>query len=195
MQQDLNLLEAHLETLSERHFKTRSHEIKRILEALLFSTNEALSLTKLKEIVSTVYPITSRDLETLIHELGKEYQKENRSFQIEKIAEGYLMRTVESMSPFTSLLHQDRRKENLSHAAREVLAITAYRQPITRREIEGIRGVDSSGTIASLLEKGLIEPVGRKEAPGKPIQYGVTKSFLQHFGLKNRQELTHVFNS
>lgn len=195
MQQDFNLLEAHLETLSERHYKTRSHEIKRIVEALLFSTGDALPLSKLKEIVSTAYPITNRDLEKLIQELSEEYRKEERAFQIEEIAGGYLMRTVELMGPFVALLHQDRRKESLSRAAMEVLAITAYRQPITRREIEGIRGVDCSGTVASLLERGLIEPVGRKNAPGKPIQYGITKLFLQHFGLKDLQDLTHVLTS
>ncbi len=77
----------------------------------------------------------------------------------------------------------------LSHAATEVLAIIAYRQPITRPQIDAIRGVDSSGTLTQLLERNLVEPLGKLEAPGRPTLFGTTKEFLKHFGLKDLSEL------
>ncbi len=187
---EINLLEERVETTQERSYKTRFGEIKRILEALLFSSSEPLSLQKLREVIETSFPLTPRELRTAIEELGQEYTQEGHAFQIAEIGEGYLLQTVDSMALYVELLHQNKRSERLSQAATEVLAIVAYRQPITRREIEQIRGVDSSGTVISLVERELVAPVGRKEAPGRPIQYGVTKRFLQHFGLKDLQEFT-----
>jgi segregation and condensation protein B len=190
MTQELNLIEQVIEKACDRTHLSRTQEIKRVIEALLFASSEAISLDKLREIISTFYPIRSRELEKLIDELSKEYQKEQRAFQIDWIAGGYLLRTTPQMRPYVEQLHQDRRGEKLSQAATEVLAVVAFRSPITRREIEKLRGVDCSGTVAALVERGLIEAVGRKEAPGKPLQYGITKKFLQHFGLKDLQDLT-----
>jgi len=190
MSQELNLIEQVIETVSERRHQNRDHEIKRILEALLFSTSEAVPLEKLREVITAAYPIKSRELEKLIEELAQDYKREGRAFQIDEIAGGYLLRTAPPMRPYVEQLYQDRRGEKLSQAATEVLAVVAFRSPITRREIEKIRGVDCSGTVAALIERGLIEPVGRKEAPGRPLQYGVTKQFLQHFGLKDLSALT-----
>lgn len=189
MSQELNLIEQVIERVSERKHLSREREIKRIIEALLFASSEAISLSKLKDIIGITYPIRSRELEALIEELKQEYRKEERAFQIDQIAGGYLLRTLPHMHPYIEELHQDRRGEKLSHAATEVLAIIAFRSPITRREIEKLRGVDCTATIAALVERGLIETVGRKEAPGKPLQYGVTKQFLQHFGLNDLKEL------
>jgi segregation and condensation protein B len=189
MSQELNLIEQAVEKVSQRVHLTREKEVKRIIEALLFASSEALSLDKLKEIITTSYPVRSREVEKLIEELSQEYQKEQRAFQIDQIAGGYLLRTALPMRPYIELLDRDRRGEKLSQAATEVLAVVAYRNPITRREIEKLRGVDCSGTVAALVERGLITPVGRKEAPGRPLQYGVTKQFLQHFGLKDLKEL------
>jgi segregation and condensation protein B len=186
----ISLMEQAIEKVSERAHMTREREIKRIIEALLFSSGEAISIEKIKEVVQTSYPIRSREIEELIEELCQEYREQQRAFQIEQIAGGFLLRTSPEMYPFLEHFYMDKRGEKLSKAATEVLAIIAFRNPITKREIEKIRGVDCSGTMAALLERGLIEPVGRKEAPGRPMQYGVTKQFLQHFGLKNLQELT-----
>ena len=99
------------------------------------------------------------------------------------------MRTCEEYSPFVDLIHRNKRTEKLSQASAEVLAIIAYRQPITRPQIEAIRGVDSSGILQNLLERQLIEPTGKLEAPGRPTLYGTTKDFLQHFGLRSAEEL------
>lgn len=188
----INLLEHSFETTTERTHSTRDREIKRIIEALLFTSSEPVSLSKLKDIIQTHYPIRTAELKRLIETLSKEYENEGHAFQIAEIGGGYLLRTIEHMRPFVELLHQDRRAEKLSRPATEVLAIIAYRQPITRREMEEIRGVDCSGTVTSLVERGLIEPIGRKEAPGRPIQYGITKRFLQHFGLKNLEDLNNL---
>lgn len=190
MSREVNLIEQAIEKVSERTHVTREKEIKRIIEALLFASSEPILLEKLREVIATTYPIRSREVERLVGELSHEYQQQQHAFQIDHLAGGYLLRTISSMRPYIEQLYQDRRGEKLSHAATEVLAVVAYKSPITRREIEKLRGVDCSGTLASLLERGLIEPVGRKEAPGRPLQYGVTKQFLQHFGLKNVQELT-----
>lgn len=189
----LNLLEDTFETTTERTHSTREREMKRIIEALLFASSEPLPLQKLKEVVQTQYPVRSAELKKLLKNLSQEYENEGHAFRIDEIGDGYLLRTVEEMRPYLELLHQDRRGEKLSRAATEVLAIIAYRQPITRREMEEIRGVDCSGTVVSLMERGLIEPVGRKEAPGRPIQYGITKRFLHYFGLKNLEDLTNLF--
>lgn len=188
----LNLLEETFETTTERTHSTRDREIKRIIEALLFASSEPLPLHKLKEVIQTHYPIRSNELREMIANLSQEYKNEGHAFQITEVGEGFLLQTVKEMHPYVEQLHLDRRGEKLSRPATEVLAIIAYRQPITRREMEQIRGVDCSGTVVSLVERGLIEPVGRKEAPGRPIQYGTTKQFLQHFGLKSIEDFTKL---
>jgi segregation and condensation protein B len=184
----LNLFEKSLEKGGE-NAPTRKNEIKRILEALLFSTNEPLETEKMKEIIETSYPIKNKEVKQLTLELKADYEKERRAFGIFEVAGGYLLRTVKEVHPFVEILHQNKRGEKLSKAAVEVLAIVAYKQPITRVEIEKIRGVDSSGTLSSLLERELVEIVGRLDAPGRPSQYGITKRFLRHFGLKSIEEL------
>ena len=180
----LNLIQTHIDTVQGALPEARHLTVKRILEALFFSTNEPLTLERLKEIIQSTYPLRSVEIKALVIELQEEYKQQKRGFQLDEIAQGYLLRTVEEVSPFVEQLHRERRSDKLSRAATEILAIIAYRQPITRREIEALRGVDSSGVLAALLERNLIEPVGRKDVPGRPIQYGVTKIFLHHFGFK-----------
>jgi segregation and condensation protein B len=169
-------------------------ELKQILEGLLFSSSEPLSLHTLKAILE---PICSLDTDTKIEklildaigELQENYQKDQRAFQIEEIAKGYILRTRKELAPYIQALFKGRRSERLSQAALEVLAIIAYKQPITRPEIDTLRGVDSSGVIAALQERELIEGVGKLEVPGRPTLYGVTSHFLKHFGWKNLEEL------
>lgn len=185
----LNLFETSLEKAGEKTSPLRKQEIKRILEALLFSTSEPLEIEKMKEIVENSYPIKNKEVKQFILELKEDYEKERRAFSVFEVAGGYLLRTVKEVHSFVEILHQNKRGEKLSKAALEVLAIVAYKQPITRSEIEKIRGVDSSGTLSSLLERELVEIVGRLEAPGRPSQYGITKRFLRHFGLKSIEEL------
>lgn len=163
--------------------------VKKIIEALLFSSNDPIPLPKLREITDTVVPLKPRQLRQILEELEQDYISTQRAFRLEEIAQGYVLRTYETYAPYIELLYRQKRGEKLSHAATEVLAIIAYRQPITRPQIESIRGVDSSGTLAQLLERNLVEPVGKLETPGRPTVYGTTKEFLKHFGLKNLADL------
>ena len=165
---------------------------KRIIEALLFASSDPLPFAKIREIVDSFQPLKPRQLRDLINDLQQEYLSQQRAFRLEEIAEGFLLRTCEEYSPFIELACRNKRTEKLSQASAEVLAIVAYRQPITRPQIESIRGVDCSGILQNLLERQLIEPAGRLEAPGRPTLYATTKDFLTHFGLRSADELVQV---
>lgn len=163
--------------------------LKKVMEALLFASPDPLPLDKIREVTDTILPLRPRQLRQILEELKQEYLAQQRAFQLEEIAQGYVLRTYEEYAPYLELLHRQKRGEKLSHASTEVLAIVAYRQPITRPQIDAIRGVDSSGTLMQLLERQLVEPVGKLEAPGRPTLYGTTKDFLKHYGLKDLKEL------
>jgi segregation and condensation protein B len=165
------------------------NEAKRIVEALLFATSDPLPLHKIREIIETSFPISNKEVKTAIEELQREYQEQERAFCLEMIAEGYVLRTQGAYSPYVKLLFQNRRKERLSQASLETLAIIAYKQPITKTQIELIRGVDCSGVLQHLQERELIEVTGRLEAPGRPALFATTREFLKHFGLNNLSEL------
>jgi segregation and condensation protein B len=159
--------------------------IKKVIEALLFTSSDPLPLAKIREITDTLCPLSPRQLRQIIDSLRQDYISHQRAFKLEEIAQGYVLRTHEEYAPYLELLFRQKRGEKLSPAATEVLAIIAYRQPITRPKIDAIRGVDSSGTLAQLLERDLVEPLGKLEAPGRPTLYGTTKEFLKHYGLKD----------
>ncbi len=166
-------------------------QIKRIIEALLFVSSEPLPFPKVREIVETVQPLRPKQLVEIIEELKTDFITQDRSYRLEEIANGYVLRSCEEFRPFIELLYRNKRTEKLSNASLEVLAIIAYRQPITRPQIDAIRGVDSSGTLQNLLERQLVEAVGKLEAPGRPTLYGITQEFLKHFGLRSLDELPH----
>ena len=128
------------------------------------------------------------EIEEAAEELIREYQERECSFRVEKVAGGYQFRTKVEYAPWIRRLKKVR-PIRLSRAALETLAIVAYRQPVSRAEVEEIRGVDSGWVIASLMDKGLIRPVGRKSTPGRPLLYGTTKKFLEVFGLKDLKDL------
>lgn len=186
--------------LEEVHEQEKAHQregqsrlqVKRLIEALLFSSNEPIPFGKIREVTDQLHPLKPRHLKEILLELQNEYLSQQRGYRLEEIGSGYMLRTCEEFSPYIELLYRNKRTEKLSQAAAEVLAIIAYRQPITRPQIEGIRGVDSSGVVASLIERGLIHAVGRMEAPGRPTLYGITSEFLSHFGLKNIEELPGI---
>lgn len=162
---------------------------KRIIEGLLFAATEPVPIRKIREILETIHPVQIEKIRELVAELKEDYIKQNRAYRIEEIANGYFLRTCEDLGAPIRLLLKSSRSERLSHSSAEVLAIIAYRQPITRPQIEEIRGVDSSGSIYTLIERQLIEPLGKLEVPGRPTLFGVTKRFLQHFGLRDITEL------
>lgn len=172
----------------ECHIQLR-RKAKQIIEALFFASSDPISFNKIREIIETFYPIKPRALRDLIEQLQEEYLSQGRAFRLEEIEEGFLLRSCEEFAPYIQMLFRHKKTEKLSQAAAEVLAIVAYRQPITRPQIDAIRGVDSTGTLLNLLERELIESVGKLEAPGRPTLYGITQNFLHYFGLRNLKDL------
>lgn len=181
----------HEEEYRKEEIKIRA-QVKKIIEALLFASHEPLSFIKIREITDTFYPLPPRVIRQLLDELQRDYLSQQRAFRLEEIAQGFILRSCEEYSPFIDLLYRNRRTEKLTQASAEVLAIIAFKQPITKPQIEAIRGVDSTGIIQNLLERLLIEPVGKLEAPGRPTLYGITKEFLKHFGLKDLDDLPKI---
>jgi segregation and condensation protein B len=167
-------------------------KVKQVIEALLFASSEPVTFQKIREVADTIHPFRPKVLAEILHELETEYLSQQRAFKLEEIGQGFMLRTRKEFAPYIEQLYRNKRGEKLSQAAFEVLAIIAYRQPITKPHIEAIRGVDSTGIVQSLLERQLIEPVGRLEAPGRPTLYGITKDFLTHFGLKDLKELPKI---
>ncbi|MFA6917133.1 MAG: SMC-Scp complex subunit ScpB [Parachlamydiales bacterium] len=167
-----------------------SHKLfKQIVEGLFFSSSEPLSFQKLREIIAEFHPITPATLRHILMELALEYEKQERAFALIEIANGFILRTRSHLNGYIDVLMRDRRSERLSQAAAEVLAIIAYKQPITRPQMEAIRGVDCSGVIQTLLERNLICAAGKLEAPGRPTLFETTKEFLQHYGLRDVKDL------
>lgn len=163
--------------------------LKKVIEALLFASHEPLPIEKIKEVVDTIFPLKTRRLKKVIEDLKEDYISQQRAFRLDEIGLGYVLRSHETYAPYIELLYKQKRGEKISPACTEVLAIIAYKQPITRPQIDAIRGVDSSGTLVQLLERNLVEARGKLEAPGRPTLYGTTKDFLKHFGLKDIAEL------
>jgi len=160
-------------------------EIKLILESLLFSTETPMRLEKLNEI----FPDTQlKDLREIMSELKEEYDTLNRSFAIREVANGFQFYTKTEYSPWIKKFKKIR-PARLSPATLETMAIIAYKQPITRAEIEDVRGVDAGGILRALLEKSLIKIIGKKDVPGKPLIYTTTPKFLTMFGLKGLKDL------
>lgn len=164
-----------------------SEEFKRIAEALLFASSEPLPIKKIHSILKTYAPIDLGSVRELLEELALGYRE--RAFKLEEVGGGFLLRTLPQYNIYLKHLFPSRGKERLSQAALEVLSIVAFRHPITRAEIEAIRGVDCSSMIHTLVERELIEMTGKLEVPGRPSVYSVTNRFLLHFGLNNVKEL------
>ena len=150
----------------------------------MFLSIEPLTTSALK----TITDLNETDIQRLMDELAVEYRTRSGGVQIAEIANGYQMVTDPRFAPWVRKLAGSE-PTRLSLAALETLAIIAYKQPIIKAEVEQVRGVNSDGVIRTLLERRLIKIMGRKEAPGKPLLYGTTKDFLQHFGLKDLAEL------
>lgn len=161
-------------------------EAKRIIEALLFASEKPISVDQIKEVLSE---FDTRDIRALLLELKSEYENLGRSFKIHEIAGGFQMATEPAYAEYLKVFYKAKFKDKLTRPALETLAIIAYRQPITRADIEDIRGVNVDGVVKTLMERTLIRIVGRKDAPGRPIIYGTTKEFLDRFGLNSLSEL------
>lgn len=188
------------------------HEQKLMLEALIFASNEPVNTELLEKIFSVLpeqadsetpneivseeqkpnkskFTIKSEYFRTLIDEINQELVQTGRPFAIIENAGGYLYSTRPEYGELLQNIAKYRVKRRLSPAALETLAIIAYKQPITKPEIEQVRGVNSNEVVNSLIDKELVEMVGRKDVLGKPLMYGTTRNFLQVFGLNSLEEL------
>ena len=164
-------------------------QAKRILEVLLFVFGQPLALKRITEIVPELEPVKVR---ALMQTLNGEYEAGGRAFRIQEVAGGYQLVTDQSLAPWVKKALQTPRPDSVSAAALETLAIIAYRQPITKAEIEAVRGVDVTASLDTLIERRFVRIAGRKESPGRPFLYGTTTEFLRHFGLKSLEALPRM---
>ena len=162
-------------------------ELKSILEAFLLVTEKSLQVNQAHEALGP--EVQAADLRRLLLELAAEYEQTNRGLRIVEVAEGFQMVTDPSLAAHVARLTRRVRTIRLTKPSLETLAIIAYRQPLTRIEIEQIRGVDAGGVLDTLLRFELIRITGRKEAVGRPLVYGTTREFLDHFGLRSLDDL------
>jgi segregation and condensation protein B len=163
-------------------------EAKSIIEAVIFASSEPVSADQLARLIE----LDNETVEQLISELQQEYDTTRRSFQMIEVANGFQICTRDEYAPWIRDFYTTEISSRLSVSALEALAIIAYRQPVTRAEIEEIRGVNSDSVLHTLLERNMIKVIGRKRAPGKPMIYGTTTEFLLHFGLRDLSELPSI---
>lgn len=164
----------------------QGRELPAIIEAVLFVSGEPVSVARLASVIGTV---SKAEVEGALKALQEQLAHDSRGIQLVKVAGGYRLVTKPDYAPWMKRLDKAKAAQKLSRSALESLAIIAYKQPLVRAEIEEIRGVETSGVLRTLLERKLVRIVGRKEVPGRPIMYGTTKYFLEHFGLEDLSQL------
>lgn len=163
-----------------------------VIEALIFASPEPISPKKLCELIAQgdeQLELETDAIEPFVDKLNQRYEENGLAFNIEHVAGGYTFSTKKRYEPWLSIFQHEDAYRKLSQSAIESLAIVAYKQPITKPEVDEIRGVDSGYILRQLLEKVLIEVSGRLDAPGKPLLYRTTKHFLKHFGINSIDEL------
>ncbi len=158
---------------------------KKIVEALILASHEPVSAARLAQIVPHLKPAGAKKMAL---ELGKEYEEQDRAFEVWEVAGGFQIRTRADYSGYLRQL-QTERPTRLSRAALETLSVVAYKQPVTRAEIEHVRGVEAGPVVRSLLDRKLVRVAGHREVPGRPMLYGTTKRFLEVFGLAKLEDL------
>ena len=158
--------------------------LKPRIEAFIFVSDSPLSLDRL----SVLLEQPKAEIRPIIKQLIQRYGGPERGFYLAEVAGGYQFRTVPELAPYLRKLSKERTPK-FSRAALETLAISAYRQPVTRAEIEYLRGVDSGGVMKTLLDKNLLRILGKKEVPGRPLMYGTSRRFLELFGLRDLNDL------
>ena len=163
----------------------KNSEVKSIIEALLFASPDPLNQAK----VNTVFTPETYVLKDIINALNKQYSMENHAFEIQQVAGGFQLVSKKEYEIFIRRMLSKSGNLTLSNAALDCLAIIAYRQPISRYEIEAVRGVDSSGVIKTLLGRELIKIKGRDSGPGRPLLYKTTNKFLEYFGINRLSDL------
>ena len=176
-------------------------ELKQIIEALLFSAERPLTIKEIRQIIteatddehpeSVAVFRSVRDAQVIeaLEAVKVDFDQQQRAFQLVEIAGGWRLMSRPEYAPWLKKLLDEARPHRLSQPALETLSIVALRQPISRADVAGIRGVEVDGVIRSLLERDLITITGRSEAPGRPLLYGTTQRFLEHFGLRNLDDM------
>jgi segregation and condensation protein B len=164
--------------------------MKPVAEALLFASDEPVPAARLAQLLGK--GADAKTVRKLVDDLNAEYAGQGRAFEVVEIAGGFQLLTRPEFKDWIAELHRHRRQDKLTPSAVETLAIVAYKQPIQRATVDDIRGVQTGPLLRSLLERGLIKVVGRQNVPGRPILYGTSRLFLQHFGLKSLKDLPRV---
>jgi len=162
-------------------------QVKKVLEALLLVSEKPLLIDQVREVLGP--GVEAADIRRLFLEVASEYGQAQRGVRVVEVAEGFQMVTDPALASTVARFTRRVRTIRLTKPSLETLAIIAYRQPATRVEIEQVRGVDVDGVLETLLRLGLIRVTGRKETVGRPLLYGTTREFLDHFGLKSLQDL------
>ena len=160
-------------------------ELKSIVENVLLAADQPVNAGELEKIFLNT--AEKNELQVILEELKEEYQ--SRNLQILEVADGYQLCTRHEFNDWIRKFLKLDRSSRLSQPSLDTLSIIAYKQPLTRQEVDDIRGVDSSGVVKTLLEKKVIGPAGRKKVPGRPIMYRTTQKFLEYFGLKDLSDL------
>jgi segregation and condensation protein B len=160
-------------------------QLKSVLESLLFASEGPLTVVRFAEVLEGV---ERKEIAAVLADMQTEYDAAARGFRLTEVAGGFQLRTARENADWVKKLYRDR-SARMSRATLETLAIIAYKQPITRAEMEAIRGVDVDGVVATLLDRRLIRIVARKDVPGRPFLYGTTPEFLQLFNLKDLSQL------
>ena len=175
--------------------------LSQVLEALLFASPKPLTVAEMRGALKSAAEFTeepaaallarSREQEILaaLAALGARYRQDERAFELTETAAGWQLNSTAACAPWVRQLFPENRPARLSAPALETLAIIAYRQPLPRAEVEAVRGVDAGGVVQTLLDRGLVRIAGRAELPGRPLLYATTQLFLEHFRLKDVNEL------
>ena len=162
------------------------NNLKSAVEAMIFASEKPVTLEQIRKVLDNLDIASVRKI---IDELKSEYETQNRGLRITEIAGGFQMNACIAFAPFLKKLFKERSVDKLSKPALESLAIIAYKQPLTKAEIESLRNVNVDGVIKSLVGKNLIRICGRKKVVGRPFVFGTTGQFLEHFGLKSIEDL------
>jgi segregation and condensation protein B len=178
--------------------------LSRVIEALLFSAHKPLSIREVTTAIKGAEDDAAADgandfsrvrepeIAAALEQLKTEYVQQERAFQLVEKAEGWQLVTEPQYAQWVRQLYPAPKPARLSAPALETLAIIAYRQPITRADVEAVRGVNIDGVLQTLMERGLVKIAGRAEIPGRPLLYETTQFFLEHFGLRTLDELPNV---
>ena len=163
---------------------------KGVVEALLIAADDPLGASRLSSVLGR--HTGAKEIRAYVNDLNEEYAQTGRSFRVVEVAGGFQLAVHGEFAPWIRQLMREKIAPRLSQASLETLAILAFKQPITKAEVEHIRGVSVDGVLRQLMEKGLIRISGRSDAPGRPLLYGTTRDFLKHFGLKTLSDLPRI---